>query len=34
MVHEGTAVMDWMEQEQELCWHHHHVGRDDLLLAR
>ena len=27
--HEGTATMDWMEQEQE----HHHVRCNDLLLA-
>jgi elongation factor G len=28
-VHEGTAIMDWMEQEQE-AWDYHHLGRDNL----
>ena len=31
-VHEGAAVMDWMEQEQER-GHHDHVGRDRLRVA-
>ena len=31
-VHDGTAVMDWMEQEQERGDHHHLRGHD-LFLA-
>ena len=30
-VHDGAAVMDWMEQEQR-ARHHDHLGRDHLLL--
>ena len=30
-VHEGTAVMDWMEQEQE-ARHYDYIGSHDLFL--
>ena len=30
--HDGSATMDWMEQEQR-AWHHHYVGCYDGVLA-